>query len=134
MTRYLDTRARLLHTNLNDLARLVHTHRFDYISETGLQAGLQRLFTSRGIVAAREVPIGDRCRIDFTVEFAGHDLIGVEVKVGGSAADVRRQLARYAATGTLGGLLLVTSRSLHRQFDHTTSHGIPVRVVQPAWL
>lgn len=120
-------------SSLDTVARLIRSHRFDYATEADLQHGLAVLFAQQHLTAQREARLAVTARIDFLLNTDGQR-IGIEVKTGGSPADVRRQLARYAATGAIDGLLLVTTQPLHRQWHNTTSHGIPIQVVQPAWI
>lgn len=115
------------------VAELISGTRFLYQDEAGLQGALAELlgdaFPGR---LQREVWIGPGERIDFMV-----DRIGIEVKVGGSPAAVRRQLARYAATGAIDALILVTSRVTHRALALAEAAfpgcSIPVKVVHPSW-
>ena len=74
--------------------------------------------------AYREVRLNSRDRLDFLVshfdpahppstsESRG---IAIEVKVGGSLSDLTRQLARYAESERITGLLVVTTKDRHRQ-------------------
>jgi hypothetical protein len=82
--------------------------------EKAVQAALADAFAAAGLAAAREARLGPGEVIDFLVgEGGGEAGIGVEVKMNGAAAAaVRRQLARYAATGRCAALVLATNRAL----------------------
>jgi hypothetical protein len=97
-----------------DVALLMRRTSFVATAEAALQAGIAAALEAAGMPAQREVRLtahgrAGRDRIDFLVN--GH--IGVEVKVAGSAADVLRQLQRYAEDDQLSGLVLVTTRAAH---------------------
>ena len=81
---------------------------FRYRDERQLQAHLAQAFEQFGLQATREVIIDPRNRIDFAI-----GRIGVEVKVDGTLADIRRQLSRYAQTGQFDALVLITNRVGH---------------------
>jgi hypothetical protein len=102
---------------------------FNHTTEDDLQAALAEQLTLAGLPAVREVRLADAERIDLMV-----GTVGVEVKVGGTPAAVLRQLARYAATGKVTALVLVSTRHLHRTLDGKTLHDVPVKVVRPAWM
>lgn len=92
-----------------------------YRNEEELQSLLHAQLIAAGIHSEREVRLSDgRSRIDI---LAGR--IGIEVKVKGSLADVRRQLSRYAATGDIDELVLVTTRSAHHRIPPTIA-GVPL--------
>lgn len=92
-----------------------------YRNEEELQALLYAELVAAGVQSEREVRLSDgRSRIDI---LAGR--VGIEVKVKGSLADVRRQLSRYAATGDVDELILVTTRSAHHRIPPTLA-GVPL--------
>jgi hypothetical protein len=80
-----------------------------------------------------EVKLTERDRIDFTIydQLNKHQLpYGIELKVKGSAANVHRQLKRYAKTGKLQGLMLVTTLRKHGAIEALWDpRSIPLRVV-----
>ncbi len=93
-----------------------------YFNEDQLQEAAARVITEAGFDVQREVRLSPRDRIDL---LAGR--VGIEVKVDGGTAAVLRQLTRYAQSGQVDELILLTSRARHQmpaQID-----GIPVRVV-----
>jgi hypothetical protein len=81
--------------------------RFRFQSEAELQAGMSVALTEDSIAHEREVVIAEGDRIDFLCA----DGVGVEVKVGGSLADVTRQLHRYAQNPRVTSLVLASSRA-----------------------
>jgi hypothetical protein len=91
------------------VAEAIGRFRISYANERDLQQALVLVFAEAGIPAEAEVVLGPGCRIDFLV-----DRTGVEVKVDGSPAEVRRQVDRYLEFDTLDELLLVTTRARHR--------------------
>lgn len=87
--------------------------------EYAMHAAVSGALLRAGLAHAHEVVLGPRMRIDFTVPatfaapHAGPALLGVEVKKGcPNRGDALAQLDRYAATGRLGGLVLLTERGL----------------------
>jgi hypothetical protein len=69
---------------------------------------LGQALTEAGIAWAHEVPLAPRCRIDF---LCGG--VGIEVKRGKpERARVREQLRRYAGSGQIAALVLVTERQI----------------------
>lgn len=74
---------------------------------------------------SREVRLDERNRIDFLVELDEAITVGVEVKIAGSLAAVRRQLERYAADDRIHQLLLITTKAQHHHISPTIG-GKPV--------
>jgi hypothetical protein len=105
------------------LAAVIRAARFIFADETELQDKLAVTLTQFRRVQ-REVILSPRNRIDFVVD----DDIGVEVKVNGSTIAVLRQLQRYARTGRVQALILVTTCIRHGEIP-TTISGVPVHVV-----
>lgn len=79
---------------------------FNYADEIGLQEGIEQALARANIENRREVVLAPRDRIDFMV-----GRIGIEVKVAGNADRALFQLERYANSGEIDGLLLITTRS-----------------------
>jgi hypothetical protein len=76
--------------------------------EYDLHALVGQALTEAGIAWAHEVPLAPRCRIDF---LCGG--VGIEVKRGKpERARVREQLRRYAGSGRITALVLVTERQI----------------------
>jgi hypothetical protein len=102
---------------------VVRGNRFRFVAEEELHLGLAAAFEVAGVPAEREVRLSTRDRIDF---LAGG--VGVEVKVDGSAAQVERQLARYAQSPRLHSLVLVTNCVRHGKVARELN-GKPVTVL-----
>jgi hypothetical protein len=95
-------------SRLEEISKHLARYRFFYASELELQAGLWNALFSLGIAVKREYRLSDRDRLDFFIEG-----IAVEVKTDGSAADVMRQVSRYAESEKVQGILLVTAKARH---------------------
>lgn len=95
-----------MNTDLLLLRNLIETARLDLSTEKATQADIEALFTARLPEAAfvREARLSAADIPDF---LAGS--IAVEVKIGGSAAEILRQLERYAKHERVSALLLVTN-------------------------
>ena len=105
-----------------EVADALRRYRFRYVDEDGLQAAVADALEREGLDAQREASLDAKNRVDVLV-----GRIGVEVKIAGPVADVRRQLARYARSESIDGLVLVTTRARH-QFPREVE-GKPLEVV-----
>jgi hypothetical protein len=105
------------------IAALIGACRYHYRDEDRLHAGIEQVLADGGVNATAEARLSGRDRIDF---LAGP--VGIEVKIAGSAADVTRQLRRYATHPEIGALVLVTTRARHRALPRQIG-GKPLRVV-----
>jgi hypothetical protein len=109
----------------DELAFLLQRHRFNFQNELDLQDGIEKVLTEQRIEYEREFIFkAGAGRIDFLVE----DHIGLEVKVGSSLASVTRQLHRYAMVEQIHSLVLVSSRTFHRNLP-AELNGKPLRCV-----
>jgi hypothetical protein len=97
--------------------------RLRFTTEAHLQEGLARLFAEAGIRARPQARLSRRDRPDFLI-----GTVAVEVKVKGSPAEVRRQLARYVAHDAVTAVVLVTRCARHRELAGQLG-GKPVHVV-----
>jgi hypothetical protein len=104
------------------IAVVIRAHRFHHATESELQEGIAAALVVAGYRVEREVRLSARDRIDLLVD----RMIGVEVKIAGEPRAVARQLARYAASDQIRGLVLVTNRVRHRPLP--LMHGKPVVV------
>jgi hypothetical protein len=100
----------------------IRGHVYRFASEDDLQRGLEAALTKRGLDVEREVRVDDLNRIDLMV-----GRVGIEVKVKGGAAEVNRQLCRYAPH--VDHLVLVTIKATHRQHLPDEIDGTPLTVV-----
>lgn len=87
---------------------LLVRHRFRFSSELQLQTGIASVLTEAKELFAREIQVSGG-RIDFLLECG----VGIEVKVGGSMAQLVRQIHGYLDDERIEELLIVTSRSAH---------------------
>jgi hypothetical protein len=93
------------------LESLLTAFRFRFGDEKELQDSLDALFQTSFLGGYhREYRLSPRDVVDFYFE---EPRIGLEVKIGGSLADVTRQLGRYAAHEQIAGLILVTTLKRH---------------------
>lgn len=93
---------------IRNLYTILAAHRYSWQTEDDLQLAIEELLAVT-TPYRREVRLSLSDRIDFLV-----DGLGIELKVGGSLAEVTRQLHRYAQSDLILGLILVTTRSRHR--------------------
>lgn len=108
---------------LADIGAVLRTANLRYRDEVDLHGGIAEALTAAGFDVAREVKLGRLGRIDMVV-----DRVGIEVKVDGGTAAVRRQVIRYTESDQLDAVLLVTNRARHGQMP-TEANGKPVRVL-----
>lgn len=87
------------------ITEAINSHKYRFTCEVELQDGLELVFKKAKLAYIREAMLTDKDRIDFLI---GN--VGVEVKIGGSLADVTRQLHRYAQLSCIESLVLVTSK------------------------
>ncbi|WP_213816257.1 hypothetical protein [Glaciihabitans sp. dw_435] len=93
-------------------------------NEIVLQGALEELLALHNVPCAREVRLSDDIsRIDMMLSTADdHGLpaldLGIEVKIKGSAADVLRQLTRYAKCPEIRELVLITTKAVHTKLPH----------------
>lgn len=82
-------------------------------TEAGIHDAVYLRLLRCGLRVEREVVLGPGARIDLVVSLE-NCAVGVEIKRGRPrAAQVRAQLARYAATGRLDAIVLVVGRRLY---------------------
>lgn len=106
------------------LLEAIRRTRFHYVSEDDLQRGLAKLLAESSIPFQREFHLDAQSRIDFMVEGG----LGIEVKIDGSVADLGYQVLRYLKHEAVKGVLVVTTRSSHRDLPRELE-GKPVWVV-----
>ena len=95
-----------------------------YLSERDLHRQVRAAWNAAGVPVRYEVSLGPGRRIDFVSRG-----IGVEVKVDGRPAEVRKQLQRYAAAGKLEALVLLTACPGHCREIPEHGYGIPTAVI-----
>lgn len=90
-------------------------HSYRFANEAQLQDGIAAVLDKAGIAYEREARLSDGERPDFVVGDAA-----IEVKVGGSASDMLRQMYRYAELESVARLVLLTSnRRIARALPRT---------------
>lgn len=95
---------------IDDVVKLLRGTRFRYSSEDDLQRGIATLLSSYGVAFEREVVLSKASRIDFLLDGG----IGIEVKMGGSVSELGYQVLRYLKQERVTSLIVVTTRSTHR--------------------
>jgi hypothetical protein len=108
----------------DDRANMLRTYRLRFGTEAHLQRDVRAVLEAAGLAYAAEYPLSKADRIDFFLESCR---LGIECKVDGSPGDVARQLARYADSDEIVGLVLVTRR--HNHTFPAELRGKPLRVV-----
>lgn len=108
---------------MRQVVAVVQAREWRYTNEDELQESLATILCDLGFDAKREQPLGGAGTIDILI-----GRVGVEVKVGQSIATVIRQLARYAKSGLVDGLVLVTNRAGHRHVPQSIGD-VPIVVV-----
>lgn len=96
--------------------------RFFYANERALQDGLEIALRDLPYLTEREVVLPGLGRLDFLIE----GIVVIETKIGGSAAALMRQVARYAESDQVLAILVVTDRASHRMPE--TFNGKPLLV------
>lgn len=101
---------------VDELAAAIVSYRFRYKDEKELQAGVAQCLTKLKLPFKSEYSLNPKDRIDFFITKSG---IGIEVKTndsrgGAGLAAVTRQLWRYAKADNIKAIILITTRSKHR--------------------
>lgn len=102
--------------NAAELAAELVTFRFRYNNEKELQAGVFQALTALEIPFIPEHTLSPQDRVDFYIPI---EQVGIEVKTndsrgGAGLTAVTRQLWRYAKSDQIKALILITTRSKHR--------------------
>jgi hypothetical protein len=102
--------------NAIELAKALVAFRFRYNNEKELQAGVFHALTALNQPFVPEYALNPQDRVDFYLPEHG---IGIEIKTndsrgGAGLSAVTRQLWRYAKCDEIKALVLVTTRSKHR--------------------
>lgn len=114
----------------SDLASALVSYRFRYKNEKELQGGIATCLGALELPFTSEYQLNPQDRVDFFIALDG---VGIEVKTedskgGASLAAVTRQLWRYAKSDDIKAIILVTTRSKHREMPAEIL-GKPVFVV-----
>lgn len=109
---------------MNAVCRALRGAVFNHGRESELQDGIEAALAAAGLVARREARLTASERPDFMVGD-----VAVEVKIGGRAADVQRQVERYAAQDGVAGVVVVSTRAKAVRGMPQMLSGIPLSVV-----
>ena len=94
----------------------LHGKRFSLEDEKRTQAEIAAVLTVSGLDFRREVALapanGLRGVIDFAIPGEDGKLVGLEIKLGGSAVAIHRQMCRYAHDDQVASLVLATSKAI----------------------
>jgi hypothetical protein len=96
-------------TELQQLRDRLSGFRFHYANEADLQEGIHQALAATQFFVEREVRLPEG-RLDFLI----NGRTAIETKIGGSAPELMRQVARYAGNPTILSILVVTDRANHR--------------------
>lgn len=107
---------------IDELLGIIAGYQYAFSGERALADALEDVLVGAGLGPERELRLDERSRLDLFV-----DGIAIEVKVDSDAAEVYRQLRRYAAHERVEGIILVTSRVRHSWIPDEID-GVPVRV------
>lgn len=89
-------------------AKILQTH-IRYATEAEMQQDVELLLARDGFEFKREFKLSSRDRVDFLVTHESRN-VALECKISGSPVSVMSQLARYAESSKIDGVLLVSSR------------------------
>lgn len=93
----------------SQIVTLLSSTRFHFASEAELQRQIAEVFADNKFPCHREFNLTAADRVDFFIEPG----LAIEVKIGGSATMIIRQLHRYAQCEQVKELILVTSSLRH---------------------
>ena len=99
------------------VADVVRGYKYRYADEDQLQEAIADAVAKTGALVNREVNLtGGAGRIDLVAIIPDDgqvSIVGIEVKVNGTPAQVTRQLRRYCTSNHIDSLVLVTNRPRH---------------------
>lgn len=92
---------------LVDLISLLSSYKFRFSTEAELQVAIEKVLIIAGAQFTKEAVLSNKDRVDFLLGSG----IGIEVKIGGSAMQLARQVRRYCESDKITGLLVVVTKS-----------------------
>lgn len=92
---------------LQDLIKLLAGYKFHFSTEAELQAAIEKVLVISEAQFTKEAVLSSKDRVDFLLDSG----IGIEVKIGGSAMQLARQVRRYCESDKITGLLVVVTKS-----------------------
>lgn len=93
---------------IDRIRKALEGRRYTTTDEVAFQGQISEALAQARIPFTREERMDKASRIDFMVD----STIGVEVKIKGAAGAIGRQLLRYALTGKLTHLVVITTKPL----------------------
>lgn len=122
------------------LASFLAGFKYRFTNEVELQRGIDQVLREWGASYEREYRLNKTDRPDFLVapdrRAEGERIapgIAVEVKIGGSTAEVTRQVHRYLQHEEVAGVMLVTSRFRHQLPAEINGKPVAVFHIAVAW-
>ena len=106
-----------------DLCKLLSSVRFRFKDELELHHGMELLFEQHKVKYEPEAVLTPQDRIDFLV-----GSIGIEAKVDYSLNQLIRQLHRYTKSAKITEIIVLSTKSAHRNAPHLIN-GKPIYVV-----
>lgn len=88
-----------------ELIGLIEGRKWVCHDESDFQMAMEFMLDAAGVTFQREVPLGQKSRIDFVVDHT----IGLELKMVGRETPIASQLARYAGDPRFTELVLATT-------------------------
>lgn len=114
---------------MDDVAKHLRSYRFRWHNETSLQKAVHLALQSGPWKVDREHRLSESDRVDFHLTSADGLRLAVELKVQGDMESVQRQVARYAASTKVDGVLLVSTSNRLAMGLADTASDKPVRSV-----
>ncbi len=114
---------------MDDVAKHLRSYRFRWHNETSLQKAVHLALQSGPWKVEREHRLSESDRVDFHLTSADGLRLAVELKVQGDMESVQRQVARYAASTKVDGVLLVSTSNRLAMGLVDTASDKPVRSV-----
>lgn len=114
---------------MDDVAKHLRSYRFRWHNETSLQKAVHLALQSGPWKVDREHRLSESDRVDFHLTSADGLRLAVELKVQGDMESVQRQVARYAASTKVDGVLLVSTSNRLAMGLADTAIDKPVRSV-----
>jgi hypothetical protein len=97
-----------------EIAKLIERSRLRLGSEKPAQADLEKILIAKGIEHVREFRLNAEDIPDFMIGSCLDDAprVAVELKIGGSARDIFRQVERYVMHDAVSAIVLATNRAM----------------------
>ena len=109
-------------TTSEEIVASIEEYEFSYTCEDDLQKAIASVLSDCSIPYQREYRLNEKDRLDFKV-----GTIAIEVKIKGGLTEVARQVGRYLQSSEVTSVILVTTRSAHRNLPPSLN-GKPIYV------